>query len=204
MSFTVFIMVFSCDRKILQGLTMLHKLAVHIATIEIIIFGGHFSYYILLALLHDPIQTTLIYLIVAVCAFCLYILFFALSSCCFCIAYKKRNNCNDDAECKSLSLLSMAIYCPSILTVIVVLMMMIFGIQILTLGGHSLDSYLEFDHLILPLFLGLLSIALYKPTTKFVKSIVHTVEKEDSDGHDGNIDIEAGHKVELQSNETSE
>ena len=57
---------------------MLHKLATHIATLKLLFRRSFFSHYMhVLALLsyfmHVPMQTTLIYLNVAVCAFCLYI-----------------------------------------------------------------------------------------------------------------------------------
>ena len=63
-------------------------------------------------------------------------------------------------------------------TVLVIILMTIFIIQIFTLGGYRFDGYLEFEHLILPLFLSVLSILFYKPTAKYVKSIVYESNKE--------------------------
>ena len=67
----------------------------------------------------------------------------------------------------------------STFTVLVFTLMTTTVIQIFTLGGYSFDSYLEFEHLILPLFLSAFSIMFYKPTLKYAKSILYENNKKD-------------------------
>ena len=68
----LFIVRFSVFRQT-RKLTLLHELAIHLTISTIVIFVSFFSPYMLLALVNDPLQTSLTYLFVTF--FCILLVF---------------------------------------------------------------------------------------------------------------------------------
>ena len=162
-----------------------HMAAALLFAFSIGVLGGFFSPYMVLAFIHNPLQTSLTYLFEIICVLCLYFIFLALSSCCYWITTPKRNH-----ERNTRYLFALMTCCTSVSVAAVVTLMAIVSIQIFTF-----DNYLKLENFILPLFLGLLSFIFFKPVVNYLKSKLYDDNKESTDINDDHNDysnLEAG------------
>jgi len=189
--FTVFIIMFTSCLCYYKLNFEIMPILVDI-TFTTIILGSLHYHYMLLAFIHNPLQTSVTYLFVTACVLCLYFLFLPLSSCCH-IYYEKQ-------VCKALPSFTCI---TTIVATGTFLLMAILSIHIFTFGGYSIDNYLEVEHLLLPLFLGVLSYIFYKPAVKYIKQIIYVNNKQNTNNRNGYIDLEGGNfsneSAELQS-----
>ena len=181
----------------------LHKLAALLTAFSIVMLGGFFSPYMVLAFIHNPLQTSLTYLFEVICVLCLYYVFLGLSS-----FYYWMTTQNDD-DYVAVHYFTLITCYTSISIAALVTLMAIVNIHFFAFG--SFDNYQELENLILPLFIGLLSFIFFKPIINYLKSKLYDDSKESTDTNDDHNDysnLEAGHAsgnklTPLLSNDTS-
>ena len=152
--------------------------AAELLAANIIYIGSYFMPYMLLAFIHDPLQTSFIYLVVTAFIVCGYLT--GLTLCGF--------------ASDKIKLLYLAL---SLATAASVVYFLVIIIYILTLGNfHDFEAI---QNLLLPLVIGFLSLFIFKPVYKQLKARAQHTKDSNNNEEDANIII----NLTSQNNEES-
>ncbi|XP_065905085.1 uncharacterized protein [Dysidea avara] len=140
-------------------------------TINVIYLGSYYSPFMVLAFIHDPIQSSLIYFLLMGGVICLYLIFFGASNLYYFIkmtTLKEGHKSDNPDSCR----LHRFIYCiESWAAVILIAYMAVLITYLFKLGNF--DSLDDLQSLTLPVILLFLSYLFLKPVLKDIKSLLY-------------------------------
>lgn len=171
----------------------LHKSVAVGLSINIIYLGSYFTPYMLLAFIHNPVQTSFVYLFGAILVVCVYLLFLGLSICCGDAACWDLEMNKSDEERKELDCFGFCCCLASWTAVMSVIYIAIVVIFIFTFG--SFNNFQELQNLVFPLVIGLLTIIFLKPAFKHIK-LFHKDENDNVDNQKGSYNVGDGGDLE--------
>ena len=151
-------------------------LTVALLTTISITVGGCFFPFMILAFIHDPLQTSFIYLFEIICILCLHYIIVGLISFFYCITIyiKSRGTHND--EFKAILSFSCRTFWSSYVIVYSLCVFTLVSIYIFTFGNFN--NFATLQNLTFPLIIAIITLVLLKPTKDYLKSVYHDYIKE--------------------------
>jgi len=145
----------------------LYKSMAVLVSINVIYIGSYFSPYMLLAVIHDPLQTTFTYLFGLLLVACIYELYLGLSFFCGDNECWTHQEDRSKEEVNEIRRFAFCFCCASWTGVLSVIYIVITVIFIFTFG--SFNNFTELQNLVFPLVIGILTIIFFKPVYKSAK-----------------------------------
>ena len=153
-------------------------LTVTVISVNIFYLGCYFLPYMLLAFIHDPLQSTFTYLTVVFLTLCIYLIFLGISQLYKYCRIKKENRDGSDSKFKCAKCCDALLYSCMVwamaLSILMFLLLVTFFIE-------SFDDFQKLQHLTPSLLIAILTVVLLQPSYKYL-----TKNLEDNNYNDNN------------------